>query len=230
MGLEQVSSAATRAERRRFYDEIYKHQNLFHHRRWLYAPYVSSLIAICGLKRGDSILDVGCGQGFFSYLFGTHGMKVHGVDISETGIRAATASYGGLGISFAVWDIEERPLPEKFDCVFVRSCSHYNTEDFPVKAAVSENLLRHLRPGGTFIFAYNSSSRSKRKPTWRCHSLADVQQHFRAYSDPKIFYVNKFLKRLMGKHALSRSATRLSLGATRVCGAGGELHSPLATQ
>lgn len=63
-------------------------------------------------KKGASVLDVGCGQGFFSYLFRKHGMTVCGIDVSEVGIRAAQNAYGHLGISFVVADIETAIFPE----------------------------------------------------------------------------------------------------------------------
>src|SRR5438034_7915971 len=114
-------------DRVQHYDVKYRDQNYFQYRRWLHAPYVSSLVRACGLPEGASVLDVGCGQGFFSYLFHTHGMKVTGIDVSETGIRTADRLYGRFGITFTVADIHTAVFPERFDCLFVRSCSLYNT-------------------------------------------------------------------------------------------------------
>src|SRR5207249_8437557 len=87
------------------YDVKYRDANYFRYRRGLYAPYVSTLVRACGLPAGSSVLDVGCGQGFFSYLFHAHGMRVTGVDVSETGIQTAERLYGRRGITFAVADV-----------------------------------------------------------------------------------------------------------------------------
>src|ERR1700723_96158 len=97
-----------------FYNETYRETNYFRYQNWLYEPYVSSLIAFCGLRKGAMVLDVGCGQGFFSNLFRKNGMRVHGIDMSETGIRAAQSLYGHLGITFAVADIETVIFPDQF--------------------------------------------------------------------------------------------------------------------
>src|ERR1700693_2612534 len=175
----------------KFYDEIYKRQNYFHYPSWIYGPYVSSLIKFCGLRKGASILDVGCGQGFFSYLFSKHGMKVHGVDLSETGISAARNLYGRFGITFSVADVQTLTLPEQFDCVFVRSCSLYNTEAFPLEKEVTRNFLRNLKSSGTLVFGYNSNFSSKESTTWRYHSLEDVERHFSGYSNAEVFFLNK---------------------------------------
>jgi len=48
-----------------FYNAGYKQQNYFCYRSWIHGPYVLSLIAFCDLKKGTSVLAIGCGQGFF---------------------------------------------------------------------------------------------------------------------------------------------------------------------
>ncbi len=88
------------------YDTQYQKPNYFSYSERLYAGYLSGLIQACGLKPGATVLDVGCGQGFFSYLFRKHGMAVRGIDISAVGIRAAQDLYRHLGIEFVVEDIE----------------------------------------------------------------------------------------------------------------------------
>lgn len=45
---------------------IFREHNYFRHREWIDALYVSSLIGFFGLAPKSSVLDVGCGQGFFS--------------------------------------------------------------------------------------------------------------------------------------------------------------------
>jgi len=112
-----------------FCNEAYQHENFFRYPTWLYVPYVSSLIT-CGLEKGASILDVGCGQGFFSYLLCKCGMRVHGIDISEAGIRADQSLCGRFGATFSVADARFVTFPEKFDCVIVRSCSLSNNPEF----------------------------------------------------------------------------------------------------
>jgi SAM-dependent methyltransferase len=210
-------------DRTHHYDAKYAHQNYFGYREWLYAPFVASLIAFCGLRPGSSVLDVGCGQGFFSYLFSKHGMNVHGVDISETGIRTAEQRYGGPGVTFGVADIHTAVFPEPFDCVFVRSCSLYNTPVFPVSAEPTETLLRHLKPNGVLLFAYNSKFSSATSSTWRYHSLKDAQAHFRRYPDASVFFSNRIDTWLLRRHAFTPPVTRLNIRLSKISGMGGEL-------
>ena len=206
-----------------FYNRSYEQANYFHYNRWLYQPYVGSLVSYCGLKKGSSVLDVGCGQGFFAYLFQRCGMRVHGVDMSETGIRVAQQSYGASGITFAVADIETATFPERFDCVFVRSFSLYNNDQFPKEFAVTDILLRHLNPGGTLIFAYNSNFSSKVSKTWRYHSLADVREHFSHYEHARVFFLNRFTSFLFRTHALTPVGSSCNALLSRKLGLGGDL-------
>jgi SAM-dependent methyltransferase len=206
-----------------FYNEAYKRQHYFRYSDRTYAPYVSSLIAFSGLRKGQSVLDVGCGQGFFSYVFSKCGMKVHGIDVSETGVRAARDLYGGPRVTFSVAEAQTATFSEQFDCVFVRSCSLYNSESFISQKGVTQNLLRYLKPDGTFIFAYNSNFSSKPSPQWRYHSLSDVQQHFSDFPDPKIFFANRMTIFLLRKYSFTSSATRLNILLSKVTGLGGDL-------
>jgi ubiquinone/menaquinone biosynthesis C-methylase UbiE len=58
--------------------------------------------------KGKSVLDAGCGNGFFTSWLAAQGAKAEGVDGSEEMIRLARASYPS--IEFSVADLTE-PLP-----------------------------------------------------------------------------------------------------------------------
>src|SRR5262249_17258509 len=119
--------------------------------------------------------------------------------------------------------IETASFPEPFDCVFVRSCSLYNTDTFPQQKEVSSNFLRHLKSRGTFIFVYNSNFSSKASPTWRYHSLTDVKRHFSDYTGAKIFFLNRITTYLLRRYSLTPFATRLNILLSKVSGMGGDL-------
>lgn len=210
------------SEVRDHYNIIYSAKNPFRYRQWLYSPYISSLLSFSGLRRGSSVLDVGCGQGFLSYLLHKCGMEVHGIDISETAIRAAEAAYGELGITFALADIHSFATSRTFDCVFVRSCSLYNTDHFPLSDEVTSQLLRHLKENGTFIFVYNTKFSSK-CGTWRYHSLNDVRKHFARYPQAKIFFIEKLDTLIARKYAFNSAFTKINISLSRAFGLGGDL-------
>jgi len=206
-----------------FYNASYQRKNYFHYQTWIYGRYISGLIAFSGLKKGASVLDVGCGQGLFSHLFAKRGMKVHGIDISESGIDRAKGLYGGLGITFAVADIQTEVFREQFDCIFVRSCSLYNTDAFPFERGTTDRLLRQLKDNGILIFAYNSNLSSEKSSGWRYHSLRDVQQHFGAYHNAEVFFVNRVGGCILGKRSFTPFLRRLNILLSQVSTTGGDL-------
>lgn len=205
------------------YNFQYSKQNYFGYSEWMYDQYISSLILACGLKKGSSVLDVGCGQGFFSYLFRKHGMNVYGIDISEVGIGMAKKMYSQSGINFAVGDIETVVFPEQFDCVFVRSCSLYNRADFSENDEVTHKLLRHVRPSGILMFLYNSNFSSRRSDSWRFHTWNEMKKHFSVYHDAYFFFSIKIDTFVLGRYAFAGLVTRINLLLSKVTGMGGDL-------
>jgi 2-polyprenyl-3-methyl-5-hydroxy-6-metoxy-1,4-benzoquinol methylase len=203
-----------------FDNERFKQPSCVYYQSWLYAPYIKSLISYCGLKKGASILDAGCGQGFFSWLFSKNGMEVHGIDISETRIHEARKLYGHLGVTYSVSNIETAVFPEQFDCIFVRSCSLYNVPMFPHDNRRTNSLLKYLKPRGTFLFLYNSNFSSKISRNWRYHSLADVQQHFRGYPNARVFVLNRFTTYLLRRHSFNPHVTRFNAFLSKALGVG----------
>ena len=205
------------------YNESYKQENFFRYPEWVYAPWISSLVAFCGLRKGQTALDVGCGQGFFSHLLSRHGLRVHGIDLSETGVRQAEKLYGGPEVSFSVADVKTTTFPERFDCVFVRSCSLYNTDLFTSNKDVTRAFLRHLKPEGTFIFSCNTKFTSKPSKTWRYHSLEDVREHFSEYPTAEIYFLNRITPLLARRYSFNRIFTKANILFSKVSGTGGDI-------
>jgi len=205
------------------YDAQYRKPNYFHYSRWMYARYIATLGRAAGLKRGARVLDVGCGQGFFSYLFCKQGMNVHGVDISEMGITQAKNLYGLHGVKFSVADILKAEFEQQYDCVFVRSCSLYNTEDFSSNPGVTEKLLRLVRPHGCLLFLYNSNFSGKLSSSWRYHSWDDLRRHFLSYEYAQVAFSTRIDTCLLGRFAFMSPVSRMNMLLSRVLGIGGDL-------
>ena len=151
-------------------------------------------------------------------------MKVSGVDLSEEGIRAAANAYHSSGIRFAVGDIFNIPFSIKYDCVFVRSCSLYNTIEFIKNAGVTEKLLRHIKKGGLFIFAYNTKFTSNKKSDlWMYHSMDDLHTHFKQYPSAKMFFINRIDAFIFRKYAFNPLVTKMNISLSKCSGFGGDL-------
>lgn len=207
----------------RYYDEVYQKDDYFGCREWLYRPYVGALVSFLGLRKGTTILDAGCGQGFFAHLFAQEGMSVFGVDISSVAIEKAKQKYPQLSDRFCVLDLENPSNGPKVDCVFVRCCSLYNTPSFRETSSPTSGLLELLRPNGVLIFAAVTNL-SQTGKSWINHNLADVRSHFRLCGTRhEIYFINKFETLVMGRRSFHKSVTAMNELASRITGLTGDV-------
>jgi SAM-dependent methyltransferase len=206
------------------YDQKYRTPNFFGDRLWLYRPFVAELVRKAELNAGSRLLDAGCGQGFFTALFAEQGVKALGVDVSSVGIEAANQAYHTSGARFEVGDVLRLSPQEKFDCVFTRSCSLYNSDEFAWDTAVTERLLSYVRPGGVLIFDYYTRlARNARADTWRYHSLSQAQEHFSKFRSSEVYFSLRLDAKLLGRIVFSRAATRFASVLSTKFDLGGEL-------
>jgi len=207
-----------------WYDTFYEEGNRFGYKKWIYKPYLRSLLAKAGLSAGSTVLDVGCGQGFFSNLIRNCGMRVTGVDISDTGVRAACKNYRACDIRFVAADIDTMPKESAFDCVFVRSFSLYNVEDFSRSHHVTDRLMQYVKGGGAFIFAYNTNLKfANCGGRWRYHTLRQARQHFASYSNVECFFTLKLDIVILRKFAFNRLVSVLNSILSAALGIGGDI-------
>ncbi|HEY0431698.1 MAG TPA: methyltransferase domain-containing protein, partial [Pyrinomonadaceae bacterium] len=95
----------------------------------------ANMASVLALPAGASILDVGCGSGWLSEYFARLGYEVTGIDISDDLIRMARERVERvpydvdhetrLRCRFQTQDIEQEPLPEKFDAVICYDALHH---------------------------------------------------------------------------------------------------------
>lgn len=101
-------------------------------------------------QAGTKALDVCCGDGIHSLTAARFGARVTASDIAEKNLLVAQvrAARAGLPIATLVADAEDLPLPDSsFDLVTcVGSLSYVDSDLF------LREVVRLLRPGGTFIF------------------------------------------------------------------------------
>jgi ubiquinone/menaquinone biosynthesis C-methylase UbiE len=116
----------------------------------------STLISAAGVTRGQRVLDVGCGTGYFARLLadrvGADGLVV-GVDASREMISyASRKSAAARNCQFEVGTAESLSLPsDRFDVVVSSLFMHHLPADLQ-DAALAE-MRRVLRPGGTLLIA-----------------------------------------------------------------------------
>ena len=206
------------------YDEKYRQKHYFKYREWLYRPFVRALVEKANLKRGYRVLDAGCGQGFFTWLFADFGLEPVGVDISVEAIGCAERDYGFSGAKFETGDVLSLQYHGVFDCVFARGLSLYNSRDFKQMRDVTDALLAYLKPGGMMIFDYATKlCPTKKSESWLYHTFSDAKQHFSSYAGAEVYFSLRLDTLLFGSFAFRSPFTLLSVLASRTTGIGGEL-------
>jgi 2-polyprenyl-3-methyl-5-hydroxy-6-metoxy-1,4-benzoquinol methylase len=206
------------------YDINYSQDDFFHNRKRINRTYVKNIIRKAGLLENSTVLDVGCGQGYFSHLFNRCGMDVLGIDLSETGIRYAQEHYGKDRLSFVVGDALEIPVSMKFDCVFTRSLSLYNTDRLEQIRSTTDKLMAHLKENGLFILTYNAIfSRKKQVESWRHHTLKDMRRYFSPYQNKAIYFSSKVDCLVFGRRAFNPVFSQINICASRCFKLGGEI-------
>lgn len=108
------------------------------------------------IEPGLSVLDAGCGSGFFSARFIALGARVTAVDYSEEALRFARRNTGDLAGEYLLADLRDADfagtLRDRFDLVF----SDGLFEHFPPaeQDAILANFVTMTKPGGivaTFV-------------------------------------------------------------------------------
>lgn len=101
-----------------------------------------------------TLLDVGCGTGFFTQAFSLQGWKVTGLDYSEVALQKAKTLFPG--VSFIQMNGFEPVLNGQFDIIFCRGFSGFNTHDLDFVSSWVNRYIPYLNPGGYFILGYSS--------------------------------------------------------------------------
>ena len=94
-------------------------------------------------RRGERILDLGCGEGSLTEKIAAVGATVVGIDASAEMVAAATAR----GLDARVIDAERLPFEREFDAVFSNAALHWVRDHDAMLAGVH----RALKPGGRFV-------------------------------------------------------------------------------
>jgi toxoflavin synthase len=131
-----------------------------------------SLLGLIGDLSGQSVLDVACGEGFYTRLLhGRGAAAAMGVDLSVGMIELARAQEAAepLGIRYEVADAATMRFETPFDVVVAAYLLNY-AHDRTELAAMCRGLAQSLRPGGRFV-------------TVNCSPLLDFQRapSFRKY-------------------------------------------------
>lgn len=175
---------------------------------------VDHLVAALRLKRGERILDVGCGTGRHSLELARRGFEVHGIDISERFIEIAQRSEFASA-TFARADARSLAFDAEFDAVVCLCQGAFGMmtadgEDDVVVAGVA----RSLRPGGRLaLSAFNAYYAVKYHADAEfdadagiSHERTEIRSESGASRTVDLWtgcYTPRELRLLLGKHGLN---------------------------
>ncbi len=112
-----------------------------------------TLMELIGDPTGKTVIDLACGEGFYSRLIRRRGAKkLVGVDLSERMIELARGQEADhrLGIDYVVGDARELKLEEKYDLAVAAYLLNY-ARDRSELAAMCKGIASCLKPGGRFV-------------------------------------------------------------------------------
>jgi toxoflavin synthase len=112
-----------------------------------------TLRELTGALRGESALDLACGEGFYSRLLRGWGAgAVVGVDLSPNMIELARRQEAArpLGIRYHVQDVRALDLGRRFDLVFAAFLFNH-ANNFDELLQMARAVVRHLAPDGRLV-------------------------------------------------------------------------------
>lgn len=149
-------------------------------------------------KQPQSILDVGCADGYFAEsllsLSASSCASYVGTDISSTVIQKAheftAASETKPQMKFLVDDIRvlNKGFVRRFDAIFSAKTLYYVAPEID---DVLENLDQYLQPGGVLCFTYNQTPNAF-TTRWLTYELLREKLLSRSFSEQLLVEINRF--------------------------------------
>lgn len=122
-----------------------------------------NLLRALALKKGERVIDVACGQGYFTRLFAEAGAVATGADISKELIATAKKRSPKIDFNIAPADHLTFAKDSSFDAATV-ILAIQNIENI---ADVFAEVKRILKPGGRFVLVMNHPAfRIPKRTSW----------------------------------------------------------------
>jgi len=172
-------------EEKELFEKVYEEPNAV----WTREEPPEELIGLIesGQIKPCKVLDVGCGEGFYSIYLAKKGFEVVGIDFSENAIRLAkqNAEKVGVDVKFIVMDLVDLPeLKEKFDFVLEWAILHCISFDKWKKHI--ENVSKLLNGNGKYLSTcFNVKDAKFGEPGER---IRTVPENIRAASGSKLYF------------------------------------------
>jgi 2-polyprenyl-6-hydroxyphenyl methylase/3-demethylubiquinone-9 3-methyltransferase len=165
-----------------------------------------SRFLLAHISAGQSVLDVGCGEGWFSAELARAGARVVALDVAEEPLRRARARVPGLDARLIEGEAGWPSADASFDVVWAGEVIEHVADT----AAWLSELRRVLRPAGLVLLSTPAYERLARL------RLALSARAFAEHMDPRgehlRFYSRATLTRLLCEFRFERVEVRSSRG------------------
>ena len=167
---------------------------------------LGELLDRISVRRDAQVLDVACGDGFYSRMIarrlGSDG-RVIGVDVSRPFLeRAEEKGCAGGQVTFVQGTLQDYPAREEFDVVWCAQSLYSLAEP----AAAISQMMQLLKPGGTLAILENDTLHQLLLPWPAALELAVRTAEFAAIaketSHAEKFYVARHLNELLAEAGL----------------------------
>ncbi len=135
------------------YDEIAEEYQASKLQPWRQFIESYTLFNTLGDVTNKSVLDLACGEGFYSRQLKLRGAAiVEGVDVSEGMIQLARNSEASkpLDINYHIHDVKHLELDKQFDIVTASYLMNY-AQTYNELKRFADVIKKHLKPGGRFV-------------------------------------------------------------------------------
>ena len=160
-----------------WYSECVSEKGHYYHQKIV----IPNTLKLLKLKQGDSLLDLGCGQGVLSRHLPA-GIEYCGIDSAKKLIREAK-SRGDC--AFLTADATEKLPLSKID--FTHACFILSLQNMERQELAIRNGARHLKKGGKLLLVLNHPCfRIPRQTHWGVDEAAKLQyRRLNAYMTPQ---------------------------------------------
>jgi SAM-dependent methyltransferase len=169
-----TGAAARLGYEQRAYDDWYRSKATrferpfyYHHHPEYERAFVRALLSKHHVRPGSRLIDLGCGNGFYSNAFSECGLRVTAVDLSDAIIDYARRTRPEP-VDWIAGDAFSLPFENEFDYAFCHFFTFFNASDqLSAFADYGRAMMRYLKPGGTLWFVWHTDLTAVRLPADR---------------------------------------------------------------
>ena len=179
------------------WNKIYKKEN-----PWGNKPSSEAREIARYLKKGDRVLDLGCGMGRDAIFFAKMGCETWGIDISSEAIRKAESYSDSNQTHFSVSDVENMTFKDGyFDAVFSLNVLHIT--DINVQKSANE-IFRVLRKNGIAYICLNLH----KKHTYLSRKVLKFVNVLLNLNIMKLRIINRIFENILAKSILNKKTKK----------------------